>query len=378
MTLENSRREIDEIDDQIIKLFTKRMDITDNIARVKMKDGLNILNSEREQAILNKVEAAVPLEYSQYCVSLYNEVMALSRLRQRNLFSSEINEKSKFEAELGQLCDEIVSPRVAVQGVPGSYSQIAASNMYPSCKLEFKDKWSDVLCCIQDGTADYGVLPVENSSAGTVTEVYDLLLKYKYNIVKAFKLQVNHCLLVIPGSTLHDVKDVYSHPHAFPQCSSFFEEHSGLNKINHPNTAMAAQMVAKSGDKSKAALASKECAKIFGLEILAESIQQVDNNRTRFISISKRREIHNNADKISLVISLPHITGSLYRTLARFSLNGLNLTQIISRPNKDKLFEYFFYVDFNGNIKSRNTMTLLGALNDELPDFYFLGNYDEN
>ncbi len=168
------------------------------------------------------------------------------------------------------------------------------------------------------------------------------------------------------------------HPHAFPQCSTFFEKYKDMNKIPLPNTAMAAEMVAKSGDKTKAAVASKECALIFGLEILAQSIQQTNDNCTRFISISKRREINENADKISLVFSLPHVTGSLYRTLARFSLNDLNLTQIISRPNKDKLFEYFFYVDFNGSIKSQNTLNLLGSLNDELPYFYFLGNYKEN
>ncbi len=210
MTLDDSRREIDEIDNEIIKLFSKRMNISDNIARLKIKDNLNVLNSGREQSILKKAQENTPTEYSQYSVSLFNEIMALSRFRQHNLFAAESKKKWKFEDELGEFLPQIKTPRVAVQGVPGSYSQISASNMYPSSKIEFADKWEDVLCRIQNGSVDYGVLPVENSSAGTVTEVYDLLLKYKYNIVKAYQLQVNHCLLGVPGSKLEDIKDVYT------------------------------------------------------------------------------------------------------------------------------------------------------------------------
>lgn len=378
MDLENARREIDDIDNEITKLFVKRMGIADEIARIKMNDGITVLNTSREESILKKATESVPKEYSAYCVAFYKNLMALSRERQHGLFSSESVSKFKFEAELEGLCDEIKDPRVAVQGVPGSYSSIAAMRMYPSCKLLYFNMWEDVLRCIEDGAADYGVLPVENSSAGTVTEVYDLLFKYKHRIVKAYQLTVDHCLLGMNGASINDIKEVYTHPHAFPQCSDFLKEKGLMHKITCPNTAMAAEFVAKSGDKSKAAIASRECAEIYGLQILAQSIQQADDNRTRFISVSKRNEIHNNASKISLICALPHVTGSLYRMLSRFSLNGHNLTQIISRPNKDKPFEYFFYIDFSGSVKSPATINLLGMLNEELPFFHYFGNYDES
>lgn len=378
MTIDESRSEIDKIDSDILRLFEKRMKISDSIARVKMKDGLPVLNTGREQAILDKAKNSVTPEYSQYAVSLCSYIMELSRSRQHDILTAEGGIKFKFNSEISLARAEIASPRVAVQGVPGSYAGIAAAKMYGGCELEFVDSWDKVMCCLQDGSADYGVLPVENSTAGSVIDVYDLLLKYKYNIVKALQLPVSHCLLGVRGAVLADIKDVYTHPHAFPQCKPFFDKHCGLNKIPYCNTAIAAQTVAQMGDRTKAAIASKECAHIYGLDVLAESIQQTDDNCTRFISISKKLELHGEANKISLIFSLPHVTGSLCRTLSRFSMCGHNLTKIESRPDPKTPFEYYFYVDFIGSISSAQTANMLGALRDELPFFYFLGNYDEN
>lgn len=378
MTLDQARLEINKVDNGLLELFTKRMDIAGEIARIKLNEGKEIFNSEREKAIFKKVEIAVPENYSQYAVSLYTEIMALSRNYQHEIFASKAHASSGFENEIKVSQKELETPKVAVQGVPGAYSSIAAGEMYPDGSLIYNEKWEDVLIKVENGSADYGVLPIENSSAGTVADVYDLLLKHKCNIVKAYQLKVEQCLLGVPGAEISDIKNVYSHPHAFPQCPSFFEEHNKLNEIKCPNTAMAAEMVAKCGDKTKAAIASKECAKIYDLDVLAESIQQACDNRTRFISVSKRREFHSDASKISVVISLPHVTGSLYRTLAQFSLSGHNLTQIISRPNKDKPFEYFFYIDFSGSINNTKTANLLMTLKEELPYFCFLGNYEEN
>lgn len=378
MTLDEARLEINKVDDQILKLFTKRMDTASEIARIKLNESKEIFNAEREKAILEKVGKAVPEKYSQYAVSLYTEIMALSRNYQHEIFASKTHALSDFENEIKNAQKELKTPKVAVQGVNGAYSSIAAKKMYPDGSLSYNQKWEDVLIEVENGTADYGVLPIENSSAGTVADVYDLLLKHKCSIVKAYQLKVEQCLLGIRGAKISDIKDVYSHPHAFPQCLSFFKEHKNLNEVTCKNTAMAAEMVAKCGDRTRAAIASKECAEIYGLDVIAESIQQAGDNRTRFVSVSKKREFHSGASKISVVISLPHVTGSLCQTLAQFSLNGHNLTQIISRPNKNKPFEYFFYIDFLGSINDEKTANLLRTLKEELPFFCFLGNYEEN
>lgn len=378
MTLDNARLEINKIDNEMLKLFKKRMDVSCEIARIKLSEGKEIYSAEREKSILEKVRIAVPYRYSQYAVSLYTEIMALSRSYQHEIFSLENHTSNSFENIIKDSREELQTPKVAVQGVPGAYSSIAAGKMYPGGSLLYSKKWEDVLKSVESGSADYGVLPIENSSAGTVADVYDLLLKHQCNIVKAYQLKVEHCLLGVPGAKISDIKDVYSHPHAFPQCPSFFESHKSLNKITCPNTAMASEMVSKLGDKTKAAVSSKECAEIYGLDVLETSIQQTGDNRTRFISVSKKHEFHDGASKISIVISLPHVTGSLCRTLSQFSLSGHNLTQIISRPNSARPFEYFFYIDFSGSINSGKTANLLMTLKEELPFFCFLGNYEEN
>lgn len=377
MTLDESRREIDEIDEQLQALFARRMAVADNIALVKAADGISILNVAREKEILEKVRAGAPEEYAQYAVAFYSYLMELSRNRQRDVLINSGSFRFRLRDELGEPREEIARPRVVAQGVPGAFAGIAAAKLYPKGKISFIDSWEEVLCCVQDGTADYGVLPVENSTAGSVIDVYDLLLKYKYNIVKALQLPVTHSLLGVRGSSLSEVREVYSHPHAFPQCSAFLEQHPRMTRRPYSNTAKAAEMVAQAGDRTKAAIASTECAHIYGLDILAEGIQQQDNNCTRFISVSKRFELHEKADKVSIIFSLPHTTGSLYRTLSRFALGGHNLTKVESRPDPHVPFEYYFYVDFIGNVCAAQTMNLLGTLRDELPNFFFLGNYEE-
>lgn len=377
MTLDETRNEIDKIDSQLFELFLKRIRISDDIARIKMRDGISILNPAREQEIIKNVEKSAPEEYAPYSVALAKYIMELSRNRQRDILSNESDYQYKFKDEISNPRCQVNNPRVAVQGVPGCFAGKAAAKMYPNGNLQFVEKWDDVLCALRDGSSDYGVLPVENSTAGSVIDVYDLLLKYKCYIVRGIQLPVTHCLLGIRGASMSDIKNVYSHPHAFPQCQTFFENHCRFSKIPYFNTAMAAKMVAESGDKSKAAIASAECARIYGLDILADSIQDSGVNCTRFIAVSKEFEFQEDSNKISLIFSLPHITGSLYRTLSRFSLNGLNLTKIESRPDPKTPFEYYFYVDFIGSIKVPKVINLLGALNEELPFFEFLGNYSE-
>jgi chorismate mutase/prephenate dehydratase len=376
--LDELRSEIDAIDTQLINLFEKRMRAAKEVAEIKLAEGLPIYNSDREKKILDNICESVSFEYSLYAYSFFYYILELSKTKQREIIRQAGHGDNFFSKLIKNPVDEIAHPDVVAQGVLGAYSNTAAMAMYPDNNLTFVTKWEDVLNYITDGFADYGILPVENSSAGSVTEVYDLLLKYKLFIVKVYAVNVDHYLLGVRGSNINDIKEVYSQAHAFPQCSAFLNRHHKMVKMPYVNTAMAAQMVARDCIKTKAAIASKECAHLYGLDILAESIQNSNNNCTRFVSVSKKIEIHENANKISVVFTLPHITGSLYRTLSLFALNGLNLTKIESRPNPDKNFEYFFYLDFTGSLNSKNTVNLLSALSEELPNFYFLGSYYES
>jgi chorismate mutase / prephenate dehydratase len=346
-----------EIDRQILGLFEKRLRLTDG-------------------AVMQG--AAAPDENSQYDAALLDFINELGLNRARQLDAVRDGTGAKFLEALSPAGgkDENVKTRVAAQGVPGSYAGIAAKKLCPGGEIVFYETWEEVFTAVGRGEADSGVLPIENSTAGSVLEIYDLLLKYRFYISGAIKLAINHCLLGVPGATENSVTDVYSHPQAFSQCRGFIKEH-GYSRHVCLNTAAAAKMVAGSGDVTKAAIASSDCAEIYGLDVIRAPIQQESGNRTRFISVTRRPETRPGADRISLVFALPHQTGSLYRILARFAQGGHNLTKIESRPVPDRPFEYYFYVDFCGNVGAEKTAAMLGELQKELPVFHFLGNYGE-
>ena len=369
MTADESRREIEKIDKQLLGLFAKRLDITGKICGERTYAAL--CGSPQEDA-----GNGLPEEYGQYAASLMSFVSDLSRSHLRDVTARGDGTGARFLSALRLEQARASVPRVAVQGVPGSYAGIAAKKLHPGGRLIFFETWEDVFIAVGKGGADYGVLPVENSTAGSVLEVYDLLLKYRFYINRACRLAVDHCLLGVRGASEDGVKDVYSHPQAFSQCREFIKAH-GYDKHVCLNTAAAAKMVAQSGDVTKAAIASSDCAGIYGLDVIRSSIQQQRDNRTRFISVSKSPETSPGADRISLVFALPHQTGSLYRILARFAHGGHNLTKIESRPVPDRPFEYYFYVDFCGSVCAEKTAALLGELQNELPFFHFLGNYGE-
>lgn len=378
MTLEESRSEIDRIDKQMFSLFEERMKVAENIAKIKIEKNLPILNNSREDEVLEKAGKSVSPEYSRYVKEFTSYMMKLSRARQKEIHSLIVKNEDTYTKKLVSSKAEIKNPVVTVQGVCGSYASIAAKKMYKNCTLKFVESFKDVMKSINSGECDYGVLPVENSTAGSVIDVYDLLISYKLNIVKALRLPISHCLLGVKGTTLSSIKEIYTHPHAFPQCKPFFNENSSIKQVKCKNTAVAAKTVYEMNDIKKAAIASEDCAKLYNLEIIEQNIQQSDDNCTRFVSVSKQPEIHSNADKISLIVSLPHKTGSLYNFLSSFSLCGLSLTKIESRPDPSTPFEYIFYVDFLGNLKSKQTLDLISSIHDELPFMYFLGNYNEN
>lgn len=377
MNLDEARARIDQIDRQMAVLFEQRLNAVLDVARYKKEHGLVVLDPTREEAVLARVRESVSPALADYAVSLWESLMELSKSLERSTIASDSPGVRAIRDLAATTSAPLPHPRVAVQGVAGAYAHLAAGQMYPDGDISFCERWADVFYALQDGLCDYGVLPVENSSAGAVAEVYDLMRQFQFYIVKAYPLPVRHCLLGVRGATLGDIRQVYTIPIAYMQCADFFKKHHRIRQIPIANTAMAAQQVARLGDKTCAALCSRECAQLYGLDILAENIQQTSTNCTRFISISRRLEIPPNANKISLLFTLPHVTGSLHRTLARFANGGLNLTKIESRPNPDKNFEYVFYLDFTGTLAAPSTTALLGNLWDELMVFHFLGNYYE-
>lgn len=374
MTLQEVRKEIDRLDDQLLELFARRMDCAKQVADIKRREGLPVLNPQREAEILQDVKEKGG-EYGGAAQILFATLMDVSRALQHDALGGGDALRELVGAAPKELTVTKES-RVACPGVPGSYSNAAAGRVFPGSPLDFYVTFDDVAQAVAQGRADYGILPVENSSAGSVTDVFDLLLRHRFYIVGATDVGIRHCLAAKKGARLEEIRQAYSHPQGLAQCTAFLSEHH-LETKEYSNTAAAAEMVSKQERLDIAAVCSAEAAGHFGLEILADGIQNIQNNCTRFVVISRAPCIPEDADKISLCFSLPHTTGSLYRTLARFSLHGLNLTKIESRPIPGKSFEYFFYLDFSGNIRAPEVLNLVCGLSDELPSFSFLGNYRE-
>ena len=378
------REEIDAIDAQLLPLLCRRMDCSLRVAAYKAARGLPVLNAEREGQILDRVRAACREEgrgeYAEAAALVFSSTMDVSRALQHRVLGAGRPLREALEGAARALLPADKA-RVVCQGCAGAYSDEAAGRMFPLTRETghrplFVPTWADVLEEVRTGRAEYGVLPVENSSTGSVGEVYDLIMAGGFTIAAAVELPISHCLLGLPGARLADIREVCSHPQGLSQCEEAIAAH-GWKTLPYGNTAMAAQMVAQAGNPSLAAIASRKAGDIYGLEVLSDSIQSVDKNCTRFIAITSRLTLPPDADKISLIFSLPHTTGSLYRALARFALAGLNLTKIESRPIRDGGFHYAFYLDFEGSVSQPETQDLLCALSEEMPAFTFLGNYRE-
>ena len=378
MTLKEVRRRIDAIDSQLVPLFCQRMDCSREVAKIKEREQLPIFNAQREEEILNRV-AQEAGEYGDAARMLYASIMQASRALQHGALHSGKELRRQIQTAGKPILSE-KKPVVACPGVAGSFSHQAAMRLYPGSKAAFYPVFEDVFSAVDRDEADFGVIPVENSSAGSVSDVYDLLLRYRFSIVGAAHLSIRHFLCASENASLKTVKQVYSHPQALSQCSLKIKAH-GLKPVNYSNTAAAAEMVAMEKNPALAAICSREAAKEYGLNILEENVQNSSANQTRFVAISKALSIPDDADKISLCFSLNHTTGSLYSVLGRFAMLGLNLTKIESRPIPDRkfehYFEYFFYLDFIGSVRDNKVLDLICALSDELPGFSFLGNYRE-
>lgn len=366
MSLEDIRKEIDEIDAQLIPLIAKRMGCSLKVAETKRAENLPVYHPGREKEILDRVEQSGG-EYGSYIKSIYQSIMSVSRaLQNYTLFTD-----NAFAEILASIPPSAEYKRVICQGAEGAFSHAAAQQMFGQRDFEFYKNFEDVFTEISMDEDAVGILPVENSTAGYVTNVYDLMLKYGHWIVKATALDVSQNLLSC--GNLEEVKTVYSHPHALKQCSRFIKKHN-LKAIEFENTALAAKHVAELGDPTVAAIGSAVAAELYGLKVTEPAIQDETDNITRFIAISKKPFIDPGSNKVSLAFEIPHEKGSLYSMLGRFADSGLNLTKIESRP-AGRNFEYRFYIDFAGNVFDHKVQKLLSSLQQELSYFVFLGNY---
>lgn len=375
MDLLDLRKEIDNIDEQLIPLLLKRMSISEQVARYKVERGIPVLNAEREQQILDNVAEKCGTQ-GDTIKTVFSATMDASRALQHKIIGGGKKLRDTIEGakSTGKLTANGES--VACQGVEGAYSGVTANTLFPDSPVRFYKQFEDVFEAVNKGEAKYGVIPVENSTAGSVHESYDLIMKYRFYVVGAYDLKIEHCLCAKADTKYEDITDVYSHPQALSQCNNFLKSFD-FTGVNFSNTAAAAEFVSKSNKNNIAVICSELAAKKYGLKILKRNVQNNNNNRTRFIVISKELVIGEDADKISLIFSAPHTTGSLYRVLGRFSMAGLNLTKLESRPIENADFDYYFYVDVMGSVKDESTLDLICALYDELPEFEFLGNYFE-
>ncbi|WP_288527270.1 bifunctional chorismate mutase/prephenate dehydratase [uncultured Eubacterium sp.] len=375
MDLLELRNEIDKLDDELIPLLLKRMDISRQVAEYKVQNGIPVLNEQRELEILEDVASKCG-EQGEVIKTVFSAIMDASRALQHKIIGGGVELRNLIS---NAKCEKNLTANgepIACQGVQGAYSGEAAKALFPDSPIDFHKQFEDVFEAVNQNKARFGIIPVENSTAGSVHESYDLIMKYKFFIVGAYDLRVDHCLCAKPGVKFEDIENVYSHTQALSQCNIFLKNFD-FTGITFSNTAAAAKFVSESEENNIAAICSESAAKKYGLKIIRKGIQNVTNNTTRFIVISKELVIDEDAEKISLIFSAPHRTGSLYRVLGRFSMTGLNLTKLESRPVANGRFDYYFYVDILGSVRDEQTLDLLCALSDELPEFSFLGNYYE-
>ena len=378
MDITQLREKIDNIDDQLVNLFTQRMEITRDIAAYKKENNLPIYVPARERQKLQEVAKLAGPDMDDYTRVLYSMIFELSRSYQskQNSTATELYRKITDSIEnTPKLFPQ--APMVACQGVEGAYSQIACEKIFKNPMIMYFKNFDAIFGAIEQGLCQYGILPIENSTAGSVKKVYDLMIHHNFSIVRTFRLKIDHNLLAKPGTKLSDIQEIYSHEQAINQCSDFLKNMPGVKIIPVENTAVAAQMVALSQNNHAAAISSKSCEEIYGLCSLADSIQDKGNNRTRFICISKNLEIYPGADKTSIMMVLPHKPGALYKVLARLYVLGINVIKLESRPIPDRDFEFMFYFDLETSIYSQEFVQLMCELDDLCEEFKYLGSYSE-
>jgi chorismate mutase/prephenate dehydratase len=374
------RRDIDEIDDKIAELFLDRMEKMDEVALAKKAEGTSISDPARERNILSRVTNAVGEKHEDAARLLFRTIFGITKARQRVLLNGESEFTKSIKDAIAATGDKFPKRAiVACPGVEGAYAQQAASRMFALPTIVYFNDFEKIFESVEKGLCPYGILPIENSAAGSVAAVYDLMRKHRFHIVRSLKLKIDHVLLAPKGTKLSDVKVIESHPHALAQCSEFFRAHSDIEMKPAINTATAAEALAANKTRGVAVIASRTCADLYGLEIIAERIQNAALNYTRFICIAKNTEIYSDANRIGIMLSLPHKPGSLNDIISKFSAIDVNLTKLESRPVPGMDFEFRFIFEFEASISDPSVLSLLAdlAADPEIDRFTFLGAYSE-
>lgn len=374
MDLSQLRQQIDTIDRQIVNLYEERMDVSRQVAEYKIETGKKVFDKQREQEKIASVKALTHNDFNSHGVEeLFEQIMSMSRKLQYQLLAAHGSEGRLPFIGVEEL--ETDCARVVYQGAEGSYSQAAMRRFFGENVNAFHvETFRDAMSAIDEGSADFAVLPIENSTAGIVNEIYDLLVEFENYIVGEQVIPIEHCLLALPGTKMEEIKRVYSHPQSLMQSARYLAEHD-WQQISMQNNAFAALKVAKEKDKTQAAIASEYAGETYGLEILEKGINDSDSNSTRFIIVTNQKIFRKNANKISLCLEIPHESGSLYHILSHFIYNNLNMTKIESRPIPDRNWEYRFFIDFEGNLADSAVKNALRGLREEARSMKILGNY---
>ena len=377
MELSEIRTKIDAVDDQLLELFLQRMQLSDEVAAYKNEHRLPILNKQREREILAKVTEKSG-DKERYAYHLFSTLFELARSRQAELIDAPTNVEAQVKASLaagGEVFPQ--TGLVACQGVEGANSQVACDRILPRGNIVYVKTFQAVASAVESGLCKFGVLPIENSSNGSVRAVYELLQDHKLSVVRSTRLCIRHELLALPGAKLSDITEIYSHEQAIGQCSRFLTGLNGVRVVPCDNTAAAAQMVAERGDKHVAAISSHPCAALYGLECLKDDIQDSDNNYTRFFCVAKDPVIYAGANRISLIIACENKPGALYDILSKLAALGINMTKLESCPVTGRNFEFIFFLELEASVHEPGVLPMLEELERSCQSFQFLGSYAE-
>ncbi len=378
MDIKDLREEIDALDEKIVELICRRMEASAHVAEYKRENKLPVLDSSRERELLARVGELAGEEFSGSVRVLYTSMLDVSRSYQHKKLSEKSELAHRMEDAVKNTPKMMTkSAVVACQGVEGAYSQIACEKLFSDPSIMYFGSFEGVFQAVEKGLCRYGVLPIENSTAGSVNKIYDLMDKFKFYIVRGVRLQVGHALLAPRGVKVSDVREIMSHEQAISQCSEFLREHPEISVTKCDNTAIAARNVAESGRRDLAALSSPACAELYDLSTLFDNVCDYSGNYTRFICISKNLEIYPGANRTSLMMRIPHKPGSLHRIIARFQTLGINLEKLESRPKPGSDFEVIFYFDVGASIYSSELYELLCELERDVDGFKYLGSYSE-
>ena len=375
MDLLELRKQIDSIDKNIVELYEKRMEISKQVAEYKIENGKQVFDKEREQQKIAAVKALTHTEFNRHGVEeLFEQIMSISRKLQYQMLTE--------NGSMGRLpfigVDELETKkaRVVFPGAEGAYTQAAMQEFFGDEINSFHvETFRDAMVAIEEGRADFAVLPIENSTAGIVSEIYDMLVEFENYIVGEQIIKIEHCLLALPGTKKEDIKTVYSHPQSLMQSAGYLREHPEWQQISLKNNAFAAIRVAEGDDKSQAAIASEYAAKTYGLEVWEKGVNDLKNNSTRFIVVTNQKIFKKDANKISICFEIDNESGALYKMLSHFIYNNLNMNKIESRPLEGRNWEYRFFIDFDGNLADSAVKNALRGLRDEARNMKILGNY---